>query len=169
MKRASINLKTKLAAALLQMRRYDDNEAAFVPVIAYERAKSMTADQIIAHFHFDHWPILHTNGGPDEPWNLVPRPVAEHREKTAKQDAPAIAKGRRLRRRVTEHQLAVRAKLLVGSQEKFNKRAAKKMQSRGFPKKRPMFDAMAKGFRANKRRALAAAATPKALYRMIKR
>lgn len=56
----------------------------------------MTARQICSLYHFDHWPILHTHGGPAEPWNLVPRLIAEHREKTAKVDVPQAAKARRL-------------------------------------------------------------------------
>lgn len=97
MKRKPISLKTKLASALLEMRRYDEAEAAFVPVIGYEESKSMTADQIIARFHFDHG-IAHAHGGPDEPWNLKPMAVEDHREKTARIDVPRIAKSKRIQR-----------------------------------------------------------------------
>lgn len=96
MKRAHIPLKTKLAAALLQMKRADDC-GMFVPVISYEESKHLTADEIISRFRFDHWPIRHADGGPDEPWNLEPRPAAEHDKKTAEIDVPQIAKQKRLR------------------------------------------------------------------------
>jgi hypothetical protein len=56
----------------------------------------MTEDQILSLFHFDHWPVPKALGGPDEPWNLEPRPIMEHRKKTAKLDVPAIAKTKRV-------------------------------------------------------------------------
>lgn len=98
MKRKSLTTKTKLAATLLQMKRYDDAEAEFVPVITYEESKTLSADQIIARFHFDH-NIAHADGGPDEPWNLTPMTVEEHRIKTARIDVPRIAKSKRLAKR----------------------------------------------------------------------
>ena len=93
--RRHISLKIKLAAALLQMRRATP-DGRWVLIIPHEQAKRMTADQVIALFHFDHYPIPHAHGGPDEPWNLDPLPIAEHQEKTAKRDVPAIAKTKRL-------------------------------------------------------------------------
>lgn len=95
-KRDHISFKTKLAAALLQMLRPDE-DGKLVPVIPYADAKLMTADQIISLFHFDHYPIRKADGGADEPWNLTPRPITEHREKTAKKDKPELAKSARLR------------------------------------------------------------------------
>lgn len=97
MARAHISLKTKLAAALLQHVRYDEEEAKFVRVISYRESKTLTADQIIARFHLDHG-IFHAHDGADQPWNLTWRSVQEHREKTAKIDIPAIAKGKRISR-----------------------------------------------------------------------
>lgn len=97
MKRKPLSLKTKLASALLQMVRYDDTECAFVKVISYEASKTMTADQIISRFHFDHG-IAHAHDGVDAPWNLTPMPVEDHRIKTAKIDIPRIAKGKRIQR-----------------------------------------------------------------------
>lgn len=93
--RAHIPLKVKLAAALLQMLRPDEN-GKLVPVIPHEDAKHMTADQIISLFNFDHTPIPKAHGGPDAPWNLEPRPILEHRRKTAKVDVPMIAKTDRI-------------------------------------------------------------------------
>lgn len=98
MTRKPVSLKTKLASALLQMVRYDDNEAAYVKIISYEESKRLSADQIIARFHFDHG-IAHAHDGPDEPWNLTPLPVEDHRIKTAKIDVPRLAKAKRLAKR----------------------------------------------------------------------
>lgn len=95
MKRKPPSLKVKLASTLLEMKRWDDEESTYVPVIDYEESKSMTADQIIARFHFDHT-VAHAHDGPAEPWNLKPTPVEEHRKKTAKIDIPRIAKGKRI-------------------------------------------------------------------------
>jgi hypothetical protein len=64
--------------------------------VTYEHSKLMTADQIISLFQFDHYPIRHADGGPDEPWNLPPRLIKAHREKTAKVDQPGLAKQRRI-------------------------------------------------------------------------
>src|SRR5262245_61355569 len=94
--RSHISLKTKLAAALCQMLR-DDGAGKLVPVIPYEDAKLMTADQVLSLFHFDHYPIRRDDNGPDEHWNLVPRPILEHRKKTAEVDRPQMAKADRIR------------------------------------------------------------------------
>jgi hypothetical protein len=92
MKRKAPTLRQKLASALLTIRR-ENAHGALIPVIEYEDAKHMTADQIIAHFHFDHG-VFAAWGGPNDPWNLTPRPVREHIDKT-KRDVKAIAKVRR--------------------------------------------------------------------------
>ena len=99
MKRAHISLKTKLAAALLTIKRVNE-DGELEHVIRFGESKHLTADQIIARFRFDHWPIRHADGGPDEPWNLEPRPVAEHDKKTAEIDVPQIAKQKRIRQRI---------------------------------------------------------------------
>lgn len=129
MTRKKINLETKLAAALLQMRR-PTPDGRWELIIPHEQAKRMTARQIIALFHFDHWPILHTDGGPDEPWNLDPRLKPEHIEKTAKQDVPQIYKTRRISKEHEEFQ----RRMLLPREE----RPAKKSRwaSRPFPKRR---------------------------------
>lgn len=108
-KRAHISDRTKLAATLLQMLR--PNEVGqLVPIIPHAHAKLMTADQIISLFHFDHYPLRKADGGPDEPWNLEPRPIREHREKTAKVDVPGMAKERRVVRVNAEFQRRLLAK-----------------------------------------------------------
>ncbi len=96
--RKHISLKVKLAAALLQMKRCERTLTGerWTLVIPHEEAKTLTPDQIIARFHFDHYPIPHAQDGPDEPWNLTPAPIAGHQEKTAKVDIPQIAKTKRI-------------------------------------------------------------------------
>ena len=93
--RKKIPDRTKLAATLCQMLR--PNEAGeLVPIIDYESAKQMTEHQILSLFHFDHYPTPVNQGGKDVHHNLVPRPILEHREKTAKVDVPMAAKAARL-------------------------------------------------------------------------
>jgi hypothetical protein len=85
-KRKHISLKTKLAACLLA-----------VGDIPYEDAKHMTAEQILRLYQFDHYPVLHAHGGPDEPWNLRPMLRGPHKEKSRK-DCGIAAKVKRLQR-----------------------------------------------------------------------
>ena len=84
-----MNLTTKLASALLALRD-----------VPYGHAKLMTAEELIAHYEFDH-KIRKAEGGVDEFWNITPRLKAEHREKTHKIDIPEIAKNKR---RASKHQ-----------------------------------------------------------------
>lgn len=109
MTRRHLSVKTKLAAALLQVR-----DAQGDPFISWEHAKAMSADQIISLFHFDHYPLRHEAGGPDEPWNLVPTLIAEHRRKTAKIDVPEIAKIKRVTKAEEEFRRRVLAKVMGG-------------------------------------------------------
>jgi hypothetical protein len=97
-KRPHISLRTKLAAALLTIVRPDEH-GRLVRVISHSDARKMTADQIISLYNFDHWPVRFADGGPCEPWNLEPRPIIEHRTKTAKKDAPEMKKARRIAKR----------------------------------------------------------------------
>src|SRR5262245_10583886 len=89
----------QLASALLQL--------GDVP---HEHAKLMTAAQIISLYHFDHYPVRKSDGGPYEPWNLVPRLIAAHRAKTATYDQPEMAKERRIISAQTEHEARMAAK-----------------------------------------------------------
>ena len=57
----------------------------------------MTADQVISLFVFDHG-ILHAISPINEPYNLTPRLIAEHREKT-RRDIAIVAKVKRLERK----------------------------------------------------------------------
>ena len=90
------------AAVLLTIVRPDD-DGILRRVISLADAQKMTADQIISLFQFDHWPIRFSDGGPSEPWNLEPRPIIEHRRKTAKRDAPEMKKYRRISARLAQY------------------------------------------------------------------
>ena len=107
--RAHISLKTKLASTLCQMLR-DDGAGNLVPVIPYADAKMMTEDQVLSLFHFDHDPIAKHVGGPDAHWNLKPRPIPEHRQKTASIDVPQAARAARLSEGHKEFQRRMLAK-----------------------------------------------------------
>ena len=99
------SLRIKCAAALLALK--DDDGA---PLIPHEHAKQMSADQIISVFQFDHYPIRAEAGGPTEPWNLDPRLIRAHREKTAKGDIPEIAKIRSISKAEAEFRTRLLAK-----------------------------------------------------------
>lgn len=131
-RRAHIPLKTKLAAALCHMLRADEN-GNLVRIIPHEEAKRLSEEQIISRFHFDHDPIPHAHGGPDAHWNLPPKLAAEHREKTARNDIPAIAKSRRVVKAEAQHQARMAAK---ASGDPVIEKPRKKWASRPFPKGR---------------------------------
>jgi hypothetical protein len=97
-RRAHIPLKVKLAATLIELTRARLQNSGWLEEANrfYEDSKLMSADQINSLFHFDHHPIHHANGGPDEPWNLTPLMIRQHRTKTAKRDLPAMAKDTRI-------------------------------------------------------------------------
>ena len=122
MTRAHIPLQTKLASALLALGH-----------IPFEDAKLMSAGMICSLYHFDHDPIPKAEGGPDEPWNLSPRLITQHREKTAKVDVPGIAKRKRVAAKHSQHRAKVEAKL-TGDVVSEPRRRSRKLQSRGFPK-----------------------------------
>ena len=115
--RAHINLTTKLASALLALGH-----------IPYADAKLMTADQICSLYHFDHYPIRKADGGLDEPWNLQPLGIMDHRVKTAKKDKPELAKQARLR---GETRTGPRKTIPCRPFPK----VSRKLQSRGFEKR----------------------------------
>lgn len=94
------NLSEKLASMLLTIQR-PGTSGKLEPVISRERAKTMTAAEIIAQFECDHDVLVAfaDKTRPDRvnhPTNLTMRPKPEHREKTAKRDVPAVAKSKRL-------------------------------------------------------------------------
>ncbi len=84
-RRQQPNLTTKLASALLALGH-----------IPYADAKQMTATQLLSLYHFDHG-ILHAIEINNDFWNLTPRLIAPHREKS-KTDAGIVAKARRIER-----------------------------------------------------------------------
>lgn len=126
-KRPHINKDTKLAAALLTIRR-ENESGELVPVIPYEESKTMTAKQIISRFALDHYPVRHADGGPSLPWNLFWRPRPEHDKKTREIDVPQIAKQKRIR---GETGNGPRAKI-PSRPNAWGK--GRKIPSRGFPK-----------------------------------
>jgi hypothetical protein len=130
-KRSHIPYATKLASALLTIVRPDET-GKMVPVISYEESKKMTAEQVIARFRFDHYPIPHAQGGPDHHSNLVPRPVAEHDEKTAKIDVPQIAKTKRIAKDVDAHRARMLAKLTGEDPPPTARKPKSKIPSRAF-------------------------------------
>lgn len=88
---------------------------------------------VAKRFDFDHWPVAHALGGSTHPSNLTPRLRAEHREKTARKDIPAIAKVKRLS---AAHE-ASRARMLAkdrGETVRTGKRKAAFPKQRGFDK-----------------------------------
>lgn len=95
-KRTQPTKDEKLAATLLQLRRFDDDSGTFVPLIDREKAKGMTPQDIISAVDFDHWPVAVSLGGTNHPTNLVPKLRADHKKKTAKKDAKVNAKLRRI-------------------------------------------------------------------------
>ena len=111
--RRHISMRTKLAAALCQMMRPDEN-GKLVRVIDHETAKALTEDQVLSIFAYDHDPIPKHRDGPDTHWNLVPRPIPEHREKTAKVDVPGAAKDKRIMERQAEFRRKMLAKAGIG-------------------------------------------------------
>lgn len=132
MKRKDPNLTIKLAAALLTMRRCVKTLTGerWELIISHEEAKTLTAEQIVARFQFDHYPIPHAQGGPAEPWNLTPTLTPEHREKTAKIDIPQIAKTKRISK---DHE-AFRARLLTPRDERPAKQS--RWAKRPFPSRK---------------------------------
>lgn len=104
--RKKLSLTVKLAATLLAL-----TDAKGELLIPHDHAKLMSAEQVISLFEFDHYPIRHEAGGPDEPWNIQPLMIAPHGVKTATIDQPAIAKISR----VSEEQAEFRQRMLAKS------------------------------------------------------
>lgn len=137
------NLTEKLAAALLIIA---DLKGEGIP---FDHAKGMHPEQICSLFQWDH-ANFYVNGGTTHPTNLTPRWIAEHREKTAKNDVPQIRKGDRLSKAHKEF----RAKLLAktGQGEAPEKRATRwpkqKIQNGGKIQSRSTFKSAGKRAKA---------------------
>ena len=85
-------LRTKYASALLALGD-----------IPYEHAKLMSEEQICSLYELDH-NIRKAEGGTDDFWNLRPRLIAAHREKT-RRDIPEIWHNKRARNLQEAHKL----------------------------------------------------------------
>lgn len=140
MSRTAPNLETKLAATLFAL-----------GLIPYDDAKAMGRTNFLSLFHFDH-NDRHAEGGSDEFWNLEPMLIPAHRAKTAKVDAPAFAKNKRVQIDGAIHDAAmaskagdyVRAATILATAPK-PPRPKRAIPSRPFPKgQRPMQN---RGFR----------------------
>jgi hypothetical protein len=121
MPRAHISLTTKLASALLALGD-----------IPYEDAKQLTAAQICSLYVWDHG-VLHGIAPINEPWNLTPRLIAPHREKS-KRDTGIVAKVRRLEAHQRDHAWVMSRLADPPPREPKRKR---KISSRGFGPKKP--------------------------------
>src|SRR5258706_15812430 len=86
-KRKAIKSKAKLAAAL----------ACLLPPMRRDELRRLHAktEDVLSLFEFDHV-VLHAHDGSDEWWNLDPKYVAAHREKS-RRDTSIVAKVKRLR------------------------------------------------------------------------
>lgn len=133
-KRKDPTLREKCAAALLTICRPDEN-GILKPVVDREAAKTMTHDQIISCFQFDHL-ALHAFGGSNHPANLDPKPTKEHRTKSAN-DTKIVAKNDRLEPAHIKFQQRMLAK--VGQAEPDedhdadnHKKNGSKLKGRGF-------------------------------------
>ena len=126
-------LTDKLAATLLALGD-----------IPHSDAKLMTSFQVVSLYQFDHYPIRHEDGGPTTGWNLTPRLISVHRKKTAEIDIPAIAKGKRIRKREEQHKARMSiedhfAAAVEDIVEDSRKPTKRRILSRPFPKgQRPM-------------------------------
>jgi hypothetical protein len=138
--RKNLPLKTKLASALLTIRRPNEN-GELVPVISFEEAQKLTAEQIISRFEFNHYPVPHAFDGPAEPWNLDPTPKAEHREITAKIDVPRIAKAKRVGKAEEEFRRRLLAKASPDAElDRQAGKAKRKWPKRSFGRKKEACD-----------------------------
>lgn len=66
---------------------------------------------ILASVEFHHFPILHSDGGSNEPTNLVPMNKAAHAHETRTVTIPTIAKGKRIRSAEQKHEAAMAKKI----------------------------------------------------------
>lgn len=127
-KRAHINLKTKLAAALCQMMHEVDGKLELI--LTHAEAKQLSEDQVLSLFAFDHDPIPHAEGGEDAHYNLRPSLIVPHRKKTAEVDVPRIYKNRRVAKDHIEH-----TRTMATPRDQRPPKQSR-WQSRPFPKRR---------------------------------
>lgn len=122
-RRDHIPLKVKLAAAL-----------CVIGEIPYLHAKRMTPEQVLSLFQWDHWPFPKGKpyNGPDAHWNLSPRLIKAHREKTATVDQPLFAKTRRVTAENEEFRRKMLAKAGQPTAPAPRSKPKRKIKSRGF-------------------------------------
>lgn len=125
MTRKPLTLTEKLASALLSM-----TDGNGTPLVDREKAKHMSAGEIVSMFEFDHG-VHVAIGGSNHPTNVTPRITAEHRGKTAAVDIPQIAKTKRIKRANDEFV----NRLLRKTGADVPQRSNGSMPSRPFPKK----------------------------------
>jgi hypothetical protein len=126
-KRKHVSLKTKLVAALCQMRREVDGRWELI--LTHAEAAALSEDQILSLFQWHHGVIPHAEDGPDTHWNLEPMLIVEHRVITKKVDVPGIAK----RKQITKKHEEFRTRLLTPRHERPSKQS--RWASRPFPKR----------------------------------
>lgn len=118
--------------------------AAFV-ALPHEKAKTMTADEMIGLVDFDHYPVAHaiardlgwTPKEYNHPSNLVPRKPADHDVKTNTVDIPQIAKTKRLSKEHEDFQRRILAKAGQADESSVEETKPKRkatLRSRGFQK-----------------------------------
>lgn len=131
MTRKRLTLKTKLASAIRELFK-----------VNYEHAKLMSEDQMLSLVNYDHG-ILYATDPIDEHWNLTPRMILPHREKS-RRDTGIIAKAKRIDDKEAAHKERVELKTFMGEMQAHSfatdckpSRWAKgrKMQSRKFQKR----------------------------------
>ncbi len=124
-KRSYVPLPERLAATLACLLSQEQRDDL--------RRRKVKAEGVISLFHFDHV-IFHAHGGAAKWWNLDPKLVAEHREKTAKIDVPAIAKSKRIRRANDEFFRRLLAKSEGVPPHNSTHKLTRKWANRKFPK-----------------------------------
>lgn len=121
--RAHINMETKLASALLALGH-----------IPYDDAKLMTARQVCSLYAFDH-NILHAIEANNAFWNLTPRLIVAHRQKS-KRDTGIVAKAKALTKDQEDFRRKALARPCGQKRERSSRWPSRKIQSRGFAKAR---------------------------------
>lgn len=108
--RAKLTLTTKLASSLLARGE-----------IPYLDAKLMTAEQLNSLYQWHH-NMRHAEDGGDHFSNIEPMLIAPHRERTAKIDAPEIAKNKRIDKAHKDFQRRMLAKYTTGEKREPSRR-----------------------------------------------
>ena len=112
-KRKHFSRAARYAAVILDLKRGDGR-----PFIDRDRAKQMTANEIIEEFEsltIDAHVVAHALGGSTHPTNMTIMEKERHDRETRKIDIPAIAKTKRLAKSHTAHQSAMDAKNSVAA------------------------------------------------------